>query len=203
MSIANSLLQSKSIQHLGTYAKEFLSKYNIKGKMLEVGGSGISPGGFQPEQHKIDYWGMEYTNLDFRNDEQPHTIIGDICKAPFEDKTFDFVFSADTFEHIIEPWVAAKEMCRILKPGGLCFVYTLFSWRYHCSPIDYWRFSPACLAYLFKDLECLEANWDSKNRRQDHRGSNNEEKWHDSVPLDNLGGWRENWRVFFMGRKNG
>ena len=39
------------------------------------------------------------------------------------------------------PWLAAAEIARILKPGGLAITHTLFSWRNHPCPIDYWRFS--------------------------------------------------------------
>jgi len=95
-------------------------------------------------------------------------------------------------------------MVRILKPNGFIFVTTLFSWRYHTSPIDFWRFTPHCLAYLFEGLECVEANWNISNRRGlDEDGIQGKGDANDVVPEDNMGAWRENWRVYYVGRKNG
>lgn len=49
-------------------------------------------------------------------------IIGDITKCPqIPDNTYDMVFSIDVFEHINKPWLAAKEIVRILKPGGVSY----------------------------------------------------------------------------------
>jgi SAM-dependent methyltransferase len=39
-------------------------------------------------------------------------------KIPFEDDSFDFVFSTSVFEHVIDHDLALSEMARIMKPGG-------------------------------------------------------------------------------------
>jgi SAM-dependent methyltransferase len=117
------------------------------------------------------------------------------------DARFDVVFSSDVFEHIDRPWLAAQEITRILKPDGIAIIHTLWSWRNHPCPIDYWRFSPECLSFLFADLTVLERGYDLSQRRMDHSGS-----WksgNDSVPIDELGGWREHWSVYLVARKGG
>ena len=81
------------------------------------------------------------------------------------------MLSSDVFEHIDRPWLAAAEIARILKPGGVAITHTLFSWRSHPCPIDYWRFSQECLELLFGDLECLETGYDLSERRLTSRGS--------------------------------
>jgi SAM-dependent methyltransferase len=125
-------------------------------------------------------------------------VIGDITSCPeIPDESFDVVVSVDVFEHINRPWLAASEIARILRPGGISFTSTLFSWRYHPVPIDYWRYTPDCLEFLFDDLDCVEASFDTVERRRDTRGKGR----HDAVPVDALGGWRENWRVTHVGRK--
>jgi len=68
------------------------------------------------------------------------------------------------------PWLAAAEIARILKPGGLAITHTLFSWRNHPCPIDYWRFSKECLEFLFADPECLETGYELRERRLDQPG---------------------------------
>ncbi len=203
--VAKSLLESKGLKNLAFIGKKYLDELNIKtGKMVQIGGTSKSPntGGYrtQPLQHSY-YNNLEFYNLDLIDDGSPNTIVGDITNCPqVKDNTFDFVYSQDTFEHIAEPWKAAAEMVRILKPGGMCFVYTIFSWRYHQVPIDYWRFTPTCLAFLFKDLEPVEANWDSRNRRGPIQGKPDSGA-NDMVPEDHLGPWVENWRVYYVGKK--
>ena len=126
----------------------------------------------------------------------PNTIIADItgCADVIPDESFDIVFSSDVFEHIDRPWLAAQEIARILRPGGIAITHTLFSWRNHPCPIDYWRYSAECLEFLFADLTCLEKGYDLSQRRVDEPGF-----WaggEDSVPVDHLGGWREHWSVY-------
>jgi len=79
-------------------------------------------------------------------------VIGDVTEAPFADNTFDVIFSSNVFEHIKEPWIAAKECIRVVKPKGLIFVFGPFSHHVHGKP-DYWRFSDAGLTYLFERTE--------------------------------------------------
>jgi SAM-dependent methyltransferase len=125
-------------------------------------------------------------------------VIGDITSCPeIPDGSFDVGVSVDVFEHINRPWLAASEISRILRPGGISYTSTLFSWRYHPVPIDYWRYTPACLEFLFDDLDCLTATFDTVERRRDTRGKGR----HDAIAVDALGGWRENWRVNHVGRK--
>jgi 2-polyprenyl-3-methyl-5-hydroxy-6-metoxy-1,4-benzoquinol methylase len=37
---------------------------------------------------------------------------------PFEDGTFDYIYSVSVFEHTDDPAQVLKEACRVLKPGG-------------------------------------------------------------------------------------
>lgn len=42
----------------------------------------------------------------------------DLMALSFKDASFDLVISSDIFEHIRRPWVAFREVRRILRPGG-------------------------------------------------------------------------------------
>lgn len=53
--------------------------------------------------------------------QEPYVIIGDIHNAPFEENTFDFVFT-NIMDHSIYPDKFVSEMERVLKPGGHCLV---------------------------------------------------------------------------------
>ena len=45
-------------------------------------------------------------------------IIGDVLNIPFEEDSTDLVLATDILEHVDEDELAAKEIHRILKPGG-------------------------------------------------------------------------------------
>jgi SAM-dependent methyltransferase len=60
----------------------------------------------------------------------------DLTGTSFADGTFDLVLTSDVFEHIPEPYVAHREIHRILKPGGrhLFTVPAVLNW-----PMDWQR----------------------------------------------------------------
>lgn len=146
--------------------------------------------------------GFEYFGLDLEP-AAANIVQGDICDCPdIPDASYDVVFSLDVFEHLQRPWDAAAECVRITKPGGLLIHRTLFAYRYHPSPIDYWRFTSQALEYLFtRDdaVETLTKGYELLHRRADRRGNGDR----DRPPIDYLGGFRENWRVLYIGRKRG
>jgi ubiquinone/menaquinone biosynthesis C-methylase UbiE len=45
-------------------------------------------------------------------------LVGDAHKLPFQDNTFDTVYSFDAFEHVSMPDKMLSEAKRVLKPGG-------------------------------------------------------------------------------------
>ena len=144
--------------------------------------------------------GYEYHGMDI-DPAAKNVIIGDICACPqIPDNSFDVVFSMDVFEHVAKPWEAAKESIRITKPGGLIIHRTLFAYRYHPSPVDYWRFTSQGLEFLFTEggeASTVLKGYETRRRRRNHRGSSISSK----PPIDWLGGFRENWQVLWIGRK--
>jgi SAM-dependent methyltransferase len=177
--------------------EHYLEHLNISGDVLEVGGYTLSKCAIDlfPEQR------FRYRDLDIEAVDIPDTIVADItdCRVQVPDDSVDLVISCDVLEHIARPWLAAAEIARILRPGGVVVTRTVWAWRNHPCPIDYWRFSAECLEFLFAPLECLEKGYDLSERRADNPGfwSNGA----DSVPVDALGGFRENWAVYSVHRK--
>jgi SAM-dependent methyltransferase len=49
---------------------------------------------------------------------------------PYEDDRFDLIISRYVFEHITDPEWAARELLRVLKPGGWICVMTPNKWSY-------------------------------------------------------------------------
>ena len=161
------------------------------GHVVEIGGRK------NPIGQRLDRTRFTYNDFDIAQTTK-ESIVADITDCPqIPDHFCDIVMSVDVFEHIKRPWLAAKEISRILKPGGIVYTSTLFSWRYHPCPIDYWRFSPDCLTFLFEDLTTIASDFDVTERRRNMLG-----RGRSQLRQDAFGGWRENWRVFHVGRKD-
>ncbi|CUH80809.1 Methyltransferase domain protein [Tritonibacter multivorans] len=183
-------------ERVETVAKVALQQAGLSsGRMLEIGGR-LNP-------RHMNFPQFDYTALDLAEapgaagEKRVEVAVGNITDCPhIPDASFDFIFSLDVFEHIDRPWLAAKEIQRLLKPGGVTVHSTLFSWRYHPCPIDYWRYSAEGLKSLFGGLECLHADFDYTERRRDLRGRDG-----NMIECDALGGWRENVRVHYAGTK--
>lgn len=79
---------------------------------------------------------------------------------------FDGIISVSVFEHLARPWIAAKEMATILKPGGMVLVYTHFAFPFHGYPSDYFRFTKEGLSLLFSDagMEIVDCDYENPCR---------------------------------------
>ena len=62
---------------------------------------------------------------------------------------FDGIVSCSTFEHFKYPHLAAHEIMKALRVGGVLFIQTHQSFPLHASPHDYFRFTRESLAGLF------------------------------------------------------
>ena len=165
-----------------------------RGRLLDVGGGTGTPIRWMVGRYRVDALDIVPA---------VGVIVGDICeRTPIPAETYEIVTSFGTYEHLRRPWRAAEETARILKPGGLATVKTVYSWRYHPTPTDYFRFSHAALESIFEDagLDTIVSGYDLCHRREDRRGGKLEGGT-DAAPVDELGGWRENWVVFYAGRK--
>ncbi|MDO8514679.1 MAG: methyltransferase domain-containing protein [bacterium] len=70
-------------------------------------------------------------------------IVGDIHKMPIADGYCDAIICSSVLEHVRDPLTAMSELRRILKKGGLIFLYVPSIYPYHARKghyPDYWRF---------------------------------------------------------------
>lgn len=65
------------------------------------------------------------------------------------EERFDVIISCSSFEHFKYPHLAAHEIMKSLKIGGLLFIQTHQTYPVHGAPYDYFRFSREALAGLF------------------------------------------------------
>ena len=173
-------------------------KDNKNPTFLDIGGRNGEFSGFAK--------GFDYKILEIDTNVKKirNVIYGDICNAKnIKDETIDICFSNNVFEHIKEPWAAAAEISRILKPNGLVITIAPFAWRYHPVPVDYFRYSHDGLGFLFERTNKIErviSGYDLSGRRANHNGGKLKGGL-DAVPIDELGGWREHWMTIYIGKK--
>jgi SAM-dependent methyltransferase len=68
-------------------------------------------------------------------------------------RRFDALVAVAVFEHLERPWIAAKEVARVLKPAGWCYISTHQTFPLHGYPSDFFRFSKEALALIFCDAD--------------------------------------------------
>ena len=146
---------------------------------------------------KFEYWG-----LDLEPVYNPNVISADICSKDFcnqmskYEEKFDVIYSNNVFEHLEDPFTAARNISSLLKSGGVVITIVPFSQRYHRSPEDYFRFTHSGVEILFSstgNFKLLQSGYDIHGRRNNWQGSRLRG---DQVPMDSFGAWRETWFTF-------
>jgi SAM-dependent methyltransferase len=132
--ISNFWIADQSIMHLRRIReyelKLVLPLFSEGGKLLEIGGGA----GWQAAA--LDGKGYEVVSIDLASGCYRHETIWPIIEydgtnIPFEDQTFDVVFSSNTLEHILDSEAFQRELSRVLRDNGVAI---------HVLPSATWRF---------------------------------------------------------------
>jgi SAM-dependent methyltransferase len=95
-------------------------------------------------------------NLDLDIHRGRTDICGDGHRLPFRDGSLDAVFSNAVLEHVRKPWEVAREIRRVLRPGGLVSINVPFLNVIH-DVVDYHRFTADGLRVLFEGFQEVAA----------------------------------------------
>ena len=79
-------------------------------------------------------------------------VLGVAERLPFRDDSFDAVLSLNVLEHVKDPFLAARELMRVLKPGGELMCVAPFLQPLHGYPHHYYNMTGPGLANLFAPL---------------------------------------------------
>lgn len=117
--------------------------------VLELGTRRYEPS--FPTHHAV--WlprGASHVKADMEHGEDVD-LVTDAHNLRVDDDSVDAVIAVAIFEHLRRPWIAAKEIHRVLKPGGIVYTETHHTFPEHGYPDDYWRFSRGALFTIFDD----------------------------------------------------
>lgn len=101
---------------------------------------------------------VQYKTTDYTDAYHPD-FVEDIHALSFADNSIDSIICIATLEHVYHPIKAAEEIVRVLKPGGMGFIYAPFVYRYHAHKSDYrdyYRYTKDGWGYLFRDCATVE-----------------------------------------------
>lgn len=96
----------------------------------------------------LDLLECSYHGVDLEAGPGVDTVLQDPYKLPFDESTFDIVFSGQVFEHSEFFWKLFADMCRVVKENGLIIVLTPSNGPIHRFPVDCYRFNPDSMAAL-------------------------------------------------------
>jgi SAM-dependent methyltransferase len=143
------------------FFKESITKIFTEKKLIIDIGGGLRIDPTRNNRKKENEWVDQYVkNVDYKIlDKVPDynpDIVGDIHNLPFADNSVDAIICIAILEHVEEPQKAVREMYRVLKPGGYCYIHVPFLFYYH--PMkgyygDFYRFTYDGLEYMTKDFK--------------------------------------------------
>ncbi len=83
-------------------------------------------------------------------------VVSTTRDVPFKDDSFALIVSQAVFEHLPDPFHTAREMLRILKPGGRILIDTAFMQPFHADPDHYFNMTTEGLRAIMQGFEILE-----------------------------------------------
>jgi SAM-dependent methyltransferase/uncharacterized protein YbaR (Trm112 family) len=129
-------------QHVSNQAPEHLLSW-----LGSQDGFTLNLGGGATNSKPTNCIELEYSI--FRNTD----VVGDAHRLPFVDGSFAAVLSLNTFEHLHAPATAARELYRVLQPGGEVYVQTAFLQPLHEEPDHFFNASEFGVREWFCDFD--------------------------------------------------
>jgi SAM-dependent methyltransferase len=132
------------------YVREFSARPGRSATVLDLGcGVGRSRERFAGLDPTVRWVGVDLPSspeVDGRRELVPGVAAFDGMRLPFRDAGFDGVFSQQVLEHVRHPELLLREVCRVLRAGGVFFGSTSHLEPYHSRSL--WNFTP----YGFKTI---------------------------------------------------
>jgi Methyltransferase domain len=150
-----SLIDQKHLQiirkNVSNFIKRCGEKYDKKGFLLDIAPEiheGANPYFTKITIHTLD-----------KNPKTNSTHTADLCKNNknlIPSNFYNLIVCTEVLEHTINPFLAMKELYRLLKKNGYIFITVPFNFRIHGPLPDCWRFTKYGIKTLLKDFEIIK-----------------------------------------------
>lgn len=123
----------------GLYNKISLYSGELKGRVLDFG-CGAKP--YRSLFPHVDaYIGVDYASEGHSHQNEQIDVYYDGKTLPFENESFDALFSSEVFEHVFGLAQILPEINRVLKKDAKILITCPFLWEEHEEPVDYARYT--------------------------------------------------------------
>ena len=136
----------KQVNEIVKIVAESLPK---KIKVLEIG-SLIIAGQEHLSVRKL-FPEAEYIGVDIQQGDGVDVVDDCINYCYHNKKEFDLILCLDMLEHEISPTTVINCAKNSLKSDGVLLVTSVFNFKIHEYPNDYWRFTPECFKMLLRN----------------------------------------------------
>lgn len=86
-------------------------------------------------------------------------LRADVQSLPLRDGSVSVVVSQAAFEHLANPFAAADEIWRVLKPGGRIYIETAFMQPVHDAPSHFFNMTTWGVERVFRRFDILDIDW--------------------------------------------
>jgi len=131
--------------------RDFIERHagGLGGDVLEIGSRIHTPVAWWCTNRDLAQG--QWTGIDMQAG-QGVDLVADMHDLPDEwEGRFSGVVCSEVMEHVARPWLALPELRRVMAPGSLLVVTTLFAFPEHGYPDDFYRYSRSGLRLLLED----------------------------------------------------
>ena len=87
----------------------------------------------------VEAFDIEIERVAEAREETPHALVAAAEAVPYADNLFDTILSHEVLEHVQDDRASAREMVRVLKPGGRIIIFVPNRWYPFETHGHYWR----------------------------------------------------------------
>lgn len=139
------------LPHINDFVSIVSKNIKIKGPIYEFGSYQVE-GQEKSADLRPLFNDQPYFGCDIRKGKGVDLIL-DIQDIALPSASVGTIIAMETLEHVQHPWLAAKEIGRVLrKEDGILIASTPMKCAIHNFPSDYWRFTPEGMKQLFHGI---------------------------------------------------